>query len=97
MYRVALESILGIRVHEGRELILDPCIPDDWPEFTLRLQLPGEATAYRIHAMNPNRDATCVVTATADGMAVSLEGTGARIGLVHDDREHHVELILGTR
>jgi len=97
MYRVALESILGVRLHEGKELLLDPCVPDEWPEFTVRLQLPGETTSYVIHASNPKRDATRVVLATVDGVAVAIEGTGTRIPLLHDDKKHRVLLILGKR
>jgi len=94
---VALESILGVRLHEGKELLLDPCVPDEWPEFTVRLQLPGETTSYVIHASNPKRDATRVVLATVDGVAVAIEGTGTRIPLLHDDKKHRVLLILGKR
>jgi cyclic beta-1,2-glucan synthetase len=97
MYRVALESILGVRLREGTELLLDPCVPDDWPEFTVELRLPGEATTYVIHALNPKADATRVISAAVDGITASLDGTGARIPLVHDDKEHVVELILGKR
>jgi len=96
MYRVALESILGVRMREGRELWVDPCVPDDWPEFTVRLRLPGEATSYVIHASNPTGEARQVIQATVDGVIAPLEGTGARITLVHDDREHRVALTLGT-
>jgi cyclic beta-1,2-glucan synthetase len=97
MYRVALESILGVRMHRGRELILDPCIPDAWPEFTVRLRVPGETTTYLIHATNPTGVATQVVAATIDGVDARLEGTGAVLPLMHDGNEHQVALILGMR
>jgi N,N'-diacetylchitobiose phosphorylase len=38
-YRVALESVLGLRVENGRELLIRPCIPASWPGF--RLLLPS--------------------------------------------------------
>jgi len=97
MYRVALESILGVRVREGRALVIDPCVPDDWPEFTVRWQLPGEATAYVIHALNPKRDTTRVVAAMVDGISAAREGASILVPLSHDDQEHRVELILGPR
>jgi cellobiose phosphorylase len=95
MYRVAVESILGFRMSGGTFLLLDPCIPDAWPEFTLEVRLPGEATRYVIHARNPKRKARGVIAATADGEPVVLEGTAARVVLVRDGGVHHVELILG--
>jgi len=33
MLRVALESVLGVTVVQGRELVISPCVPDDWSGF----------------------------------------------------------------
>jgi cellobiose phosphorylase len=35
MYRLALESLLGLRL-EGDKLHLAPCLPANWPGFKLR-------------------------------------------------------------
>src|SRR4030095_8099311 len=43
MYRVALESILGVRIEAGTTLVVDPRIPDEWPGFRVRLRLPKGA------------------------------------------------------
>jgi len=48
MYRVAIESVLGFSVEGGRELILRPCIPDEWPGFSIRYRVPGSGTTYDI-------------------------------------------------
>jgi len=48
MYRVAIESVLGFGVEGGRELVLRPCIPDDWPGFSIRYRVPGSGTTYDI-------------------------------------------------
>ena len=45
MYRLIVESLLGLR-REGDTLRLAPCIPADWPEYSLRYRY-GE-TVYRI-------------------------------------------------
>src|SRR4030095_4038169 len=53
MICVALESLLGIRMENGNTLALRPCIPDEWPGFTVRLRLSPERTVLRIRAVNP--------------------------------------------
>ncbi|HET9234647.1 MAG TPA: glycosyl transferase, partial [Candidatus Eisenbacteria bacterium] len=95
MYRVALESILGCRLSQGRFLIVDPCVPDDWPKFSVRFRVPGENTEYDIRVENPSGRAARVIAATVDGAVVKLEGTGARIPLHHDGGIHHVNVTLG--
>ncbi len=35
MYRVGLEDILGFRVEKDR-LFINPCIPKDWEEYSIR-------------------------------------------------------------
>ena len=34
MYRICLESVLGLTLAGGDELRVAPCIPDAWPGFT---------------------------------------------------------------
>lgn len=38
MYQAGLEGILGIR-REGKNLIIQPCIPDHWPEFSAAIKI----------------------------------------------------------
>jgi cyclic beta-1,2-glucan synthetase len=45
MYRLALESLLGVR-REGNRLHLAPCLPEGWPGFKLRYRYRD--TVYRI-------------------------------------------------
>lgn len=40
MYRAATEGILGIR-RRGGHLVIAPCLPQDWPGITARLQVDG--------------------------------------------------------
>jgi cellobiose phosphorylase len=88
MYRLGLEAILGLR-REGKKLRIDPCIPKEWPGYTI-LYRHGE-TLYRISVGNQ----ACVGRGVA---RVALDGedlSGAEIPLVEDGLEHHVEVTLG--
>ena len=95
MYRVAIENVLGCRMSEGRFLIIDPCVPDDWPKFSVRFRVPGEATEYDIHVENPSGRAARVIAAAVDGVPAGLEGTGTRIPLRRDGGQHLVIVTLG--
>ncbi len=97
MYRVILESLLGFRVREGTQLELAPCVPDDWPEFTIQYQLPGETTRYTIMARNPHRRGLGVGSGQCDGAPATVTAGMMRVPLVHDGGEHRVEVVLGKR
>ncbi len=87
MIRACLESVLGLSVHGGAELRVAPCIPDDWPGFTVRWRVPGaDGTAYVVRVTR------------GDAFAARLDGAPlpvARIPLVRDGAEHLVDVVLG--
>jgi cyclic beta-1,2-glucan synthetase len=96
MYRVALESILGLTLVNGRTLVLNPCIPDAWPGFTLRWRRPGGTTVWEIKADNPGGNGRGIRTAQLDGKPVLVEEGSARIELVDDGQTHRVDLQIGA-
>jgi cyclic beta-1,2-glucan synthetase len=97
MYRVAIESILGLRLVDGRGATISPCIPDDWPGFTLRYRLPGEATRYDFVVRNPRASAGSPISASVDGAAASVDAGQVHIPFERDGLVHHVEIVLGPR
>jgi cyclic beta-1,2-glucan synthetase len=52
MWRLGVESILGITRHAG-ELRVDPCIPADWPGFEAKVRIGGEELDVIVE--NPHR------------------------------------------
>ncbi len=40
LYRVAIENILGLKLQDD-VLTIDPCVPDEWKEFTVKYARPG--------------------------------------------------------
>jgi cyclic beta-1,2-glucan synthetase len=93
MYRVALESVLGIVIEHGRRLRVRPCIPDEWPGFRVRYRLPHSATVYNIKVTR-RAPGGLVVSATLDAVAVEITDGYAQVPLLHND-EHVVELTIG--
>jgi cyclic beta-1,2-glucan synthetase len=94
MYRVALESILGVTLERGRALRLRPCIPAAWPGFTVRYRLPDGDTTYEIVV---RRGAPGIATSVraSTGSKANVDGYGVRIDLATDGAHHRVEVTLG--
>ena len=67
-YFAATEYMLGIRPdYDG--LIVDPCVPADWDEFTVRRKWRG--AEYLIHVTNPDHVEKGVKSILCDGKAVT--------------------------
>jgi cyclic beta-1,2-glucan synthetase len=95
MYRVAVESILGLRMEGGDALMLDPCVPDSWPSFRVTWKKPGGKAAYEITVNNPSLRAGHVIGAEVDGQPVLVSGGTARIPLSHDCGHHSIRVTMG--
>ena len=87
LYRAGIEYILGIRVR-GAFLHVEPCLPRDWPGYTVRYRR-GSAT-YVIRVENPSRLARAEAAVTVDGDPV----VGNRFEAIDDGREHRVDVLL---
>jgi cyclic beta-1,2-glucan synthetase len=96
MYRVAIESLLGIRAVAGEAYEIRPCIPDEWPGYRVRLAPPGGLGRYDVRVSNPTGISETIVSATLDGDSLPVEDGGARIPWTRDDRVHRVEIRLGA-
>ena len=94
-YRVALESVLGLRVENGRELIIRPCIPASWPGFRLRYRLPDGVTECEIQVDNGDGGGS-VITATLDGAHQTIQAGEARVVLPAGPGRHSIWVRLGA-
>ena len=83
-YYAATQYLLGVRP-DFDELVIDPCIPGDWKEFSVIRRWRG--AEYRIHVVNPNGVEKGVASMTLNGFAadhisVQQPGTVANIEVV---------------
>jgi len=92
MYRAGVEWILGFRLR-GDVLRLDPCIPRDWPGFSMTFRY--HSARYEIEVVSPGGEMRGVAEATLDGASVHTDDRGARIPLADDGRTHRVGVRLG--
>ena len=85
MYRLILESLLGLQVTDGT-MRLAPLLPEGWTEASLRFR--HKSAAYNV---------TLKKTDGVTGTAASLDGQQVKDGaipLADDGREHTVEVRL---
>jgi cyclic beta-1,2-glucan synthetase len=96
MYRVALETVLGLTMQDGTVVRLQPRIPDAWPRFTIRFKVPGTGTSLVIEVRNPTGKAARVIECALDGEPAHIIDGAAMVPAPRDDGEHRVEVTLGA-
>ncbi len=87
MYRAGIEGILGIR-RQGACLVIDPCIPAEWPGFEATVTI--ESTVYAIRVLHPSRRCRGISRMLLDDESVPLGEHGVRVPL--DGRPHRLLL-----
>jgi cellobiose phosphorylase len=94
MYRVAVESIMGLSIERGKMLVLRPAISSEWPICRLNYRLPDGRTRYEVTIENPGGKETGVTSATFDGKPAPVVDGAARIELRQDGATHSVVVQL---
>lgn len=95
MYRVAIESILGLSIEAGNHLVLRPCVPDDWPQFQIHYRPSVGSDCYEIRVENPNLSARIICSAELNGKPIPPQDGTLRIPLLQGGKRHVVRIVLG--
>lgn len=64
MYETGIKYLLGLRIHKGI-LHMEPCIPSNWKEYSIRYQYGN--SRYHIQVNNPNGKTTGVTSFKLNG------------------------------
>tara|TARA_R110001583_G_scaffold60625_1_gene179986 strand:+ start:10450 stop:11508 length:1059 start_codon:yes stop_codon:yes gene_type:complete len=83
MYRAGIEGILGIR-REGNWLVITPCLPSEWPDFSATLTVA--ATHYAVNVVATEK----APSAQLDGSLLALQQGEVRIAL--DGKNHQLKI-----
>ncbi|WP_218939141.1 GH36-type glycosyl hydrolase domain-containing protein [Pseudomonas nicosulfuronedens] len=89
MYRAGVEGILGLR-REGASLLIDPCIPLDWPGFDASVTVDG--CHYSIVVASAGTHCHGIQRALLDGLSLVCGESPVRVPLAVG--EHRLELFL---
>jgi cyclic beta-1,2-glucan synthetase len=87
LYRVILESILGLK-RQGERLTIDPCIPPDWAGFEMTYRY--RSATYTIRVENPERLESGAVCIELDNQTLSEPA----FTLADDGQHHHVRVVM---
>ncbi len=90
MYQAGIEWILGFRLR-GATLVMDPCIPRDWPRYEIDFRY--RSARYEIVVENPNGVSRGMASAELDGR--TLPAGDAAVPLADDGATHRVRVVLG--
>jgi cellobiose phosphorylase len=93
MYRLVLESLLGIKLEVDR-LRFAPCLPSEWNEFSLRYRY--RETYYRIVVRRIEIEGD----EQPDSIGVTVDGVaqeGNFVLLADDRQEHRVDVRAASR
>lgn len=91
LYRVALESILGFRLHENY-LSVCPSISKEWKEYTISYRLDDGSTTYEIVVKNPHELENGKLKGTLDGEQLKVEEGRIMIPIKSDGSVHRVSI-----
>lgn len=97
MYRLILESLLGLRL-DVDTLYISPCLPADWDGFKLCYRY--RETTYRIAVTRAHAEISAQGSTGPGGTQVTVDGLvldDAAIPLVDDRLEHSVEVKIPGR
>ncbi|MDR8393270.1 glycosyltransferase 36 [Aliifodinibius sp. S!AR15-10] len=97
MYRVFVESVLGVRITEGNKVTIEPHISSKWSEYTVRIrELEGDSI-YVIKVCNKNGLSSGKITGVIDGVSHENEKGSFTFRMKKDGKTHHVEAAIGPR
>ena len=85
---LGIEGILGIN-RRGSSLIINPCIPERWSEFSVNLRYGS--SVYHILVKNPEGVCRGVSRIEMDEKTFS----DGKIPLKDDRKEHEIQVIMG--
>jgi cyclic beta-1,2-glucan synthetase len=94
VYRAGIEWILGFRLR-GTVLSIDPCIPKNWPRYTIDFHY--HSAIYKIRVENPRGVSRGVIQTDLDGksLAVNSPAGTVDIHLLNDGATHQIRIVLG--
>ncbi len=95
MFRIAVESVLGLTLVNGEAVRLKPCIPDGWPGFEMDYRIPGGEAVLEVRVANPSGCSRTVVKAVLDGREVPVKGGAVSVPCRGLTGRHRLEVTLG--
>jgi cellobiose phosphorylase len=94
MYRVMIESILGIEIRGGNQLLLKPLVLPEWKSYRITVRSLDGNTSYRIDISNHQKIADGEWEAMLDGEKVDVDNGRLTVTMMNDQEEHDIQLAI---
>jgi cellobiose phosphorylase len=94
MYRVILESILGITIAEGNKVQITPTIISSWKKYECTFRNREHDIVLHIRIMNPNKLSEGTVTASLDGSPVAVKNDVVTCSMLDSKGEHELRIVI---
>jgi len=94
MYRVMIESVLGLKIVDGNRLQVDPLISPNWKRYGITIQRLDGKTEYQVEVLNPEKRSEGRLSATLDGDNVQLKNKVVRIPMTEDGAAHELRITV---
>jgi cyclic beta-1,2-glucan synthetase len=95
MLRVAVESVLGIRLVRGEGLRIQPCTPGEWREYRVAYRTPGSEALYAITVRCPDGRPGPVTAAVMDGQPLAVQQGAVWVPFAAAGGRHELEIVVG--
>jgi len=95
MYRVILESILGLQVTEGKKVTLDPSIPSSWNGFSIRIKAEDAEEWNKITVQNTRQLEAGKLSVQIDGTVKNIAVDDPIFTLNSHESSQHMQVRVG--
>jgi len=92
MYRVMIESVLGLQILKGDTLQVDPLILPEWKRYSITIQRRDGKTQYKVEVLNSNKESDGLLSASLDGEEVKIKKNIVKIKMNNDGASHHLKI-----
>ncbi|PAU95565.1 glycosyltransferase 36 [Aliifodinibius salipaludis] len=94
MYRVILESILGITFVDGINIEIKPTVISSWKKYECWISNKGHDVELHIEILNPNKLSKGTITALLNGSPVSSKNDVVTCSIPNTSGDYHLSIII---
>jgi cellobiose phosphorylase len=94
MYRVILESIMGITFVDGNKIEILPTVISSWKKYECWVRNRGRDIALHIEVLNPNKLSQGSITASLNGSSISVKNDTVICTIPDRPGKHQVRIVI---
>jgi cellobiose phosphorylase len=96
MYRVIIESVLGLNIQKNNMLQISPLIYKEWKRYSMAVRELDGKTEYYVEVLNPQKRSEGTLSATLDGKEIVVKKGTVKMMMERDGKSHKIKIIVGS-